>query len=68
MNHRRTEEEEPERDAGAPVSGTGVPGVRSDHPDTLPPDEEGVREAERTDDSGDDGWKARPGRPSRDTG
>ncbi|MBO2462411.1 hypothetical protein [Actinomadura violacea] len=33
------------------VSGTGTPGVRHGHPDALPPDEAGVREAERTDDS-----------------
>ncbi|QKG20752.1 hypothetical protein [Actinomadura verrucosospora] len=33
------------------LSGTGTPGVRRGHPDALPPDEEGVREAERTDDS-----------------
>jgi hypothetical protein len=31
------------------VSGTGVPGVRRDDDDTLPPDEEGVRAAERGD-------------------
>ncbi|GAA4151551.1 hypothetical protein [Actinomadura keratinilytica] len=33
------------------VSGTGVPGVDVGQPDALPPDEEGVREAERRDDS-----------------
>jgi hypothetical protein len=33
------------------TSGTGVPGVTREHPDTLPPDEEGVEEAERHDDS-----------------
>ncbi|MBW8482455.1 hypothetical protein [Actinomadura parmotrematis] len=33
-------------------SGTGVPGVRGDAPDALPPDEAGVEEAERTDQSG----------------
>lgn len=33
------------------ISGTGTPGVRHGHPDALPPDEAGVREAERTDDS-----------------
>ncbi|MQY07842.1 hypothetical protein [Actinomadura macrotermitis] len=33
------------------LSGTGVPGVRTDRADTLPPDPEGVAEAERTDDS-----------------
>jgi hypothetical protein len=33
------------------VSGTGVPGVDTGQADALPPDEEGVREAERTDDS-----------------
>ncbi|MQA85871.1 MAG: hypothetical protein GEV03_14920 [Streptosporangiales bacterium] len=32
-------------------SGTGVPGAASDHPDTLPPDASGVREAERADES-----------------
>jgi hypothetical protein len=31
------------------VSGTGVPGVHADSPDSLPPDEEGVRAAERRD-------------------
>ena len=31
------------------VSGTGVPGVRAEAADTLPPDEEGVRAAERGD-------------------
>ncbi|HEX2314840.1 MAG TPA: hypothetical protein VHJ17_13950 [Thermomonospora sp.] len=41
----RTEPEESPRDA----SGTGVPGVHADSPDSLPPDEEGVREAERGD-------------------
>jgi len=37
--------------SGSPVprSGTGVPGVRAPHPDSLPPDEEGVRESERQD-------------------
>ncbi|MFB4308990.1 hypothetical protein [Actinomadura sp. GTD37] len=33
------------------TSGTGTPGVRYEHPDTLPPDEAGVEEAERGDDS-----------------
>lgn len=33
------------------VSGTGTPGVHRRHPDALPPDEAGVSEAERTDDS-----------------
>lgn len=66
MKNRRAEEEDPERADGPARSGTGVPGVRSDHPDTLPPDDEGVREAERTDDTGDEGWKGRPGRPPRD--
>jgi hypothetical protein len=33
------------------TSGTGTPGVRYEHPDTLPPDERGVEEAERGDDS-----------------
>ncbi|MEW2352241.1 hypothetical protein [Spirillospora sp. NPDC029432] len=79
MNHRHTEEDaegaggtegagSTESSGGVPVSGTGVPGVRSGHPDSLPPDEEGVREAERTDDTGDHGWKGRPGRPPRSTG
>ncbi|MEU5991768.1 hypothetical protein ABZ806_22570 [Spirillospora sp. NPDC047418] len=36
---------------GEETSGTGTPGVRYEHPDTLPPDEAGVREAERGDDS-----------------
>lgn len=36
--------------ASAP-GGTGRPGVRTEHPDTLPPDEKGVEEAERHDDS-----------------
>ncbi|XRQ13586.1 hypothetical protein ACN3XK_22680 [Actinomadura welshii] len=36
---------------GEGTSGTGTPGVRREHPDTLPPDEEGVEEAERHDDS-----------------
>jgi hypothetical protein len=31
------------------VSGTGVPGVRKPHPDSGPPDEEGVRQAEEDD-------------------
>jgi hypothetical protein len=30
-------------------SGTGVPGVDVGHPDALPPDDEGVREAEDRD-------------------
>lgn len=34
---------------GEETSGTGTPGVRYDHPDTLPPDEEGVEEAEQHD-------------------
>jgi hypothetical protein len=33
------------------VSGTGVPGVDVGQADALPPDEEGVRRAERHDDS-----------------
>ncbi|KAB2342643.1 hypothetical protein F8566_36985 [Actinomadura rudentiformis] len=33
------------------LSGTGTPGVDTPHPDTLPPTEEGVQEAERHDDS-----------------
>lgn len=37
--------------AGERTSGTGTPGVEAEHPDTLPPDEEGVEEAERHDDS-----------------
>jgi hypothetical protein len=73
MKNGRAEEESEKQSSkkeeagaeGTVVSGTGVPGVRSDHPDTLPPDEEGVSEAERTDDTGDDGWTARPGRPPR---
>jgi hypothetical protein len=36
---------------GGETSGTGTPGVRYEHPDTLPPDEAGVEEAERGDDS-----------------
>lgn len=32
-------------------SGTGTPGVEREHPDTLPPDERGVEDAERHDDS-----------------
>ncbi|MFG2089709.1 MULTISPECIES: hypothetical protein [unclassified Spirillospora] len=39
----------PTTDHGA--GGTGTPGVEIEHPDTLPPDEEGVEEAERHDDS-----------------
>jgi hypothetical protein len=35
------------------VSGTGVPGVDVGQPDALPPDEEGVRRAERGDASRD---------------
>ncbi|MFI0355419.1 hypothetical protein [Actinomadura sp. 9N407] len=65
MKDRGSEEEDTEATTDTPVSGTGVPGVRSNHPDTLPPDEEGVSEAERTDDTGDQGWAARPGRPPR---
>ncbi|TDD78048.1 hypothetical protein [Actinomadura rubrisoli] len=33
------------------ISGTGAPGVEVGHPDALPPDEDGVRDAERHDDS-----------------
>jgi hypothetical protein len=33
------------------TSGTGVPGVDVGQPDALPPDDEGVRRAERHDDS-----------------
>jgi hypothetical protein len=36
---------------GTGTGGTGTPGVRSGHPDALPPDEAGVEEAERGDDS-----------------
>ncbi|MEU8797530.1 hypothetical protein [Spirillospora sp. NPDC048819] len=36
---------------GEETSGTGTPGVRIEHPDTLPSDDEGVEEAERHDDS-----------------
>ncbi|GAA2277199.1 hypothetical protein AB0C84_32665 [Actinomadura sp. NPDC048955] len=36
---------------GERTSGTGTPGVRHEHPDTLPPDEEGVEEAEAHDDT-----------------
>jgi hypothetical protein len=36
---------------GEETSGTGTPGVEYEHPDTLPPDEAGVEEAERGDDS-----------------
>ncbi|RSN51212.1 MULTISPECIES: hypothetical protein [Actinomadura] len=36
---------------GTEISGTGTPGVTREHPDTLPPDERGVTEAERHDDS-----------------
>jgi hypothetical protein len=46
-------EDPAERDArsGEEISGTGTPGVGRGHPDALPADEEGVREAERGDDS-----------------
>ncbi|MEV4006254.1 hypothetical protein, partial [Actinomadura sp. NPDC049753] len=37
--------------AGEETSGTGTPGVRYEHPDTLPPDEEGVEDAEAHDDT-----------------
>lgn len=40
---RTTEEPEDEE------TGTGVPGERTTHPDALPPDSEGVAEAERHD-------------------
>lgn len=40
---------------GEDVSGTGVPGVDSGRADAFPPDEEGVREAERHDDTRDSG-------------
>jgi hypothetical protein len=36
---------------GEETSGTGTPGVRHGHPDALPPDEAGVEDAERHDDS-----------------
>jgi hypothetical protein len=39
------------RDRQGERSGTGVPGAEGDHPDELPPDEEGVRQAEQQDDS-----------------
>ncbi|QFG20659.1 hypothetical protein [Actinomadura sp. WMMB 499] len=38
-------------DEATDISGTGTPGVRRAHPDALPPDERGVEEAERHDDS-----------------
>lgn len=41
----------PEERGDAERSGTGVPGVRSDHPDSLPPDDAGKREAERADET-----------------
>lgn len=50
-----------DRARGREVSGTGVPGAPADHPDALPPTPEGVREAERGDDTGDTGWTSRPG-------
>jgi hypothetical protein len=52
-----------ERDEGREVSGTGVPGTPTAHPDALPPTDEGAREADRRDDTGDVGTAARPGRP-----
>lgn len=36
---------------GEETSGTGTPGVKDEHPDTLPPNEEGVEEAEAHDDT-----------------
>lgn len=47
----RTVLQPPPADDGHGTSGTGAPGVEVEHPDTLPPDEEGVEEAERHDDS-----------------
>jgi hypothetical protein len=44
----------PDEDVGRQedeASGTGVPSVDVGHADALPPDEEGVRRAERQDDS-----------------
>ncbi|MFL6052784.1 MAG: hypothetical protein ACJ72W_07705 [Actinoallomurus sp.] len=52
-----------ERAEGREVSGTGVPDTPTAHPDALPPTEDGVREADRRDDTGDVGRTARPGRP-----
>lgn len=40
-----------DRSPDVPRSGTGVPHITKLHPDTLPPDEEGVREAESHDDT-----------------
>lgn len=48
----------PEHRDGGDRSGTGVPGTRCDHPDALPPDTAGVRQAERADET-------RPGRRGR---
>lgn len=63
----RDEDESPatdeDRAEGRAVSGTGVPGTPTAHPDALPPTDEGAREADRTDDTGDAGRTARPGRP-----
>ena len=46
----RTTEEPPEE-----KTGTGVPGRRTTHPDAIPPDTEGVADAERHDASRDHG-------------
>jgi hypothetical protein len=46
----RTADEESARQEDE-ASGTGVPGVDVGQPDALPPDEEGVRQAEDHDDS-----------------
>lgn len=45
----RTVESAIPNEGPVPRSGTGVPGVSAVHPDSLPPDEEGVRESERQD-------------------
>ncbi|MFC4911779.1 hypothetical protein [Actinomadura gamaensis] len=41
----------PDARPGEETGGTGMPGVKRRHPDTLPPTEEGVEHAERTDHS-----------------
>ncbi|WP_030166266.1 hypothetical protein [Spirillospora albida] len=38
-------------DEDEPLSGTGTPSVTREHPDSLPPTERGVQEAEAHDDS-----------------
>lgn len=51
-DHRgRTTPDPPERDDDGrePSSGTGVAGQVTRHPDALPPDEQGVEQAERHD-------------------